>query len=267
MKKSWRRTLVAAAVAGLALSVASGAHAGADHGHKGHGHKGHGHGAHWGYEGEGGPEHWGDLSDKFRACKEGTSQSPIDIRGAKKANLPEIRFNYSTSKLSVINNGHTIKLNYDRGSTITVGGKTYELVQFHFHSPSEHKIDGKAYDMVAHLVHMNTDKELAVVSVLFKIGAKNAVVDTIWKNLPDTVGKEKTLTDVTIDVRGILPFDRSYYHYMGSLTTPPCSEGVSWYVLKEPVEVSRDQVSTFTSLFPKSVRPVQPINEREIKEN
>jgi len=217
---------------------------------------------HWGYEGPEGPSHWGDLSDQYATCKTGKSQSPIDIRSSKSASLAEIKFSYKETGVDVVNNGHTIQQNYAKGSTISVGGKVYNLLQFHFHSPSEHTVDGKPYDMVAHLVHQAADGQLGVVGVLMKVGKNNAVVDSIWKNLPKA-GEQKTAA-TTLNAANLLPANLSFYNYSGSLTTPPCSEGVNWMVLKTPVEVSAEQVATFTNIFQKSVRPVQPLHDRVI---
>ncbi len=219
----------------------------------------------WSYEGETGPSHWGDLSPEFIACKDGKRQSPVNIIGAVKADLEDITFDYSASQLKIINNGHTIQVNYDPGSSITVGGKTYELLQFHFHSPSEHTVDGKPYDMVAHLVHKSSDGQLAVVAVFMTKGVQNGFLQTIWDNLPAEEGIEEAVPGVKIDINDLLPADRTYYTYPGSLTTPPCSEIVSWYVLKTPVEVSVAQVSKFVSIFNKNVRPVQLLSGRVIK--
>ncbi len=220
---------------------------------------------HWTYEGQTGPEHWGDLSPEFAACKEGKRQSPVDITGVVTADLEDISFDYKASPLKIINNGHTIQVNYAKGSSITIGGKKYDLLQFHFHSPSEHTVNGKHYDMVAHLVHKSNDGQLAVVAVFMKKAGQNDFIRTLWSNLPSEEGHEKTVSSVKINVKDLLPANKSYYSYHGSLTTPPCSETVSWYILKTPVEVSGSQVSTFTSLFKKDIRPVQALNGRVIK--
>lgn len=218
---------------------------------------------HWGYEGAQGPSHWGDLSEKYTTCKTGKSQSPIDIHGAKAVSLAEINFNYQETPIDVVNNGHTIQLNYAKGSSISVGGKVYNLLQFHFHSPSEHTVDGKPYAMVAHLVHQAADGQLGVIGVLMKTGQQNAVIDSIWQNLPKHAGEHKQAA-TTLNVADLLPTNHDFYNYSGSLTTPPCSEGVNWMVLQTPVDVSADQVATFTNIFQKSVRPIQPLHGRAI---
>lgn len=218
---------------------------------------------HWGYEGPEGPSHWGELADDYATCKTGKNQSPINISGLKAASLAGIKFDYKHSALDIINNGHTIQINYAPGSSINLGGKIYKLLQFHFHSPSEHTVDGMPYDMVAHLVHRADDGQLGVIAVLMKKGKKNAVIDAIWSIMPTHAG-EKKQTDTKINVANLLPTSTTYYNYSGSLTTPPCSEGVNWMVLKHPVEVSSDQVAAFTNIFSKSVRPVQPLHGRSI---
>ncbi len=219
--------------------------------------------AHWGYEGHEGPTHWGDLAAEYSTCKTGKSQSPINITAAKTAKLADIKFSYQPSALDVVNNGHTIQVNYAAGSSIEVGGKKYKLLQFHFHSPSEHTVDGKPYDMVAHLVHQAGDGQLGVIGVLLKKGKANPVIDSIWAQLPKHAGDHKK-ADTKVNVADLLPAKHAYYNYSGSLTTPPCSEGVNWMMMQTPVEVSAEQVAAFTNIFSTSVRPVQPLHERSI---
>lgn len=222
--------------------------------------------AQWTYSGADGPDHWGDLEPEYATCKTGLRQTPIDIEGAKAADLPAIHFNYQVSPLRIINNGHTIQINYDPGSTITIGDKEYSLVQFHFHHPSEEKIAGKQYDLVAHLVHKDAQGNLAVVAILFQSGQTNPFLDLLWKYVPRGIGKEVLNKKVNLNVADLLPADRSYYTFAGSLTTPPCSEGVTWYVLKNVVELSPEEISTFTKWYPMNARPIQPSNGREILE-
>ena len=226
---------------------------------------GEGHGAHWGYTGEGGPEHWGEIDPQFEKCKTGKSQSPIDITPGKQEKLGPIQFDYKAAPIAIINNGHTIQVNVPKGSSITVGGKKYELLQFHFHSPSEHKMSGKSGDMEVHLVHKSQEGELAVVGVFMNTGKENTLVKTVWENLPAEVGKEKAVGEVTLNPADFLPAKKTYSNYPGSLTTPPCSEGVNWMVMKNTIEVSKTQVEKFTSIFPMTARPVQPLHERSIK--
>ncbi len=221
-------------------------------------------GAHWGYTGETGPAHWGDMKSEFATCKSGKQQSPINISGAKSTNLPDISFSYQATPLDVVNNGHTIQVNYAPGSHISVDSKQYELLQFHFHSPSEHEINGKPADMVAHLVHKAADGQLGVIGVLMKKGKSNPLIEKIWKHMPHHEG-EYSKAAIKINVADLLPANKAYYHYSGSLTTPPCSEGVNWMVLKNTVDVSAAQVDAFTSIFHKSTRPVQPLNGRKLE--
>ena len=226
------------------------------------------HKAHWSYKGDTGPDHWGDLQPDFHQCKEGNKQSPVDISNTKAAahNLSPIKFSYKESGLKIINNGHTIQVNYGQGSSITFDGKTYDLLQFHFHSPSEHTSNGKAHNMEAHLVHKNQDGELAVVGVFLTKGKQNDFIETLWAHLPEKVGKEEAAENVRIQAAQLLPADQSFYRYQGSLTTPPCSEGVVWSVMETPVEVSEEQISRFTAAIHDNARPVQPLNERVIRE-
>jgi carbonic anhydrase len=220
---------------------------------------------HWTYEGEHGPAHWGALDTKFETCQVGKHQSPIDIRGAKAADLPAIQFAYQPSPLKVIDNGHTVQVTCAPGSFITVGGEKYELQQFHFHHPAEEKVNGKSYPMVAHLVHKNTEGRLAVVAVLLREGDANSVIGEIWKYLPAEEGKESAPDGVSVDATRLLPSNRGYYTFTGSLTTPPCSEGVTWFVLKTPAQISKGQVATFAKKYPHNARPVQPLNGRDVQ--
>jgi carbonic anhydrase len=224
-----------------------------------------GHSTHWGYEGDIGPAHWGDLSPEFKACKEGKCQSPIDIRNPIKAKLNPIEFHYNSTPLKVINNGHTIKVDYEKRSYIIVNGKKYNLLQFHFHTPSENIVNGKPYDMEAHLVHRSDDGQLAVIAVFMKKGQENSFIKTIWDYLPMHEGIEKTVNSIKINVKDFLPEKKSYYAFDGSLTTPPCTEGVKWFVLKTPVEVSEAQIKKFASIFKMNARPTQPLHGRVIK--
>ncbi|MDT8403855.1 carbonic anhydrase family protein [Sulfuriflexus sp.] len=220
----------------------------------------------WGYDGPQGPAHWGDLAAEYATCKTGKSQSPINIITAKPAQLAGLRFHYQATDLDIVNNGHTIQVNYAAGSSIEVGGKRYRLLQFHFHSPSEHAVDGRPYDMVAHLVHQAADGQLGVIAVLMRKGKASPVIESIWAHLPRHAGDRKQ-ADMQINITDLLPATHSYYSYTGSLTTPPCSEGVNWMVLQTPVEVSAAQIATFSNLFSGNVRPHQPLHERVIHAN
>jgi carbonic anhydrase len=221
-------------------------------------------GPHWSYEGSNGPDHWSALDQTFSACQAGHAQSPIDIRSPKPADLPAIQFAYQPTPLHIINNGHTVQVNYAPGSFITVGATRYQLKQFHFHHPSEERIDGKGFAMVAHLVHASDDGKLAVVAVLLDGGSANPAIATLWQHLPPHEGPEQTLDAVKFDVTGLLPQDRAYYTFAGSLTTPPCTEGITWFVLKTPSQLSQEQAEAFGKIYPHDARPVQPLNGRAV---
>ena len=221
---------------------------------------------HWDYAGSGGPDAWGKMQPEYSKCSTGTRQSPIDIRGGISVDLEPIRFDYRPSSFSVIDNGHTVQVNVEPGNSITITGKRYELVQFHFHRPSEERINGRQYDMVAHLVHKDVDGRLAVVAVLLDRGSAQAIVQSVWNNLPLEKGDE-VRAGTRIDLSQLLPEDKRYYTYMGSLTTPPCSEGVLWMVMKQPVPISVEQVSIFSRLYPMNARPIQQADGRLIKES
>jgi carbonic anhydrase len=220
---------------------------------------------HWTYQGEHGPANWGTLEPDFEACKIGANQSPIDIRGAKIAALPAIEFAYRPSPLRIIDNGHTLMVNYAPGSFIRVGGQRYELQQFHFHHPSEERVNGKAYPLVAHLVHKSAEGKLAVVAVLFTEGQGKPVIGRLMKRFPEDEGKEVAPEGVTVDASALLPEKRGYYTFTGSLTTPPCSEGVTWFVLKSPVPLSAAATAAFAKKYPNNTRPVQPLNGRVVQ--
>ncbi len=218
----------------------------------------------WDYSTAHGPSHWGELAPEFAPCTNGHHQSPIDIRNSRISDLPPIEFHYNPSALDIIDNGHTIMINYAPGSFITVGGKKYVLKQFHFHHPSEEKIDGKGYEMAVHLVHADEEGKLAVVAVLLKKGEDNPLVRELWKDVPHQKEKEELLENVKIDVDALLPADRRYYTFSGSLTTPPCSEDVTWFVLKHPVTVSAEEIRQFAKLYRNDARPTQPLNDRTV---
>jgi len=221
---------------------------------------------HWSYQGQTDPGHWGSLGSAYAVCSAGHLQSPIDIKDAKKTDLPSLKMNYSSVPLNIIDNGHSVQINYPEGSTLTVGDKTYTLKQFHFHHPAEEEIDGKKYDLVAHLVHADADGHLAVIAVLFKKGAANSLLDTLWKSVPSEKEKATEVSSVTVNAKDLLPGNLGYYTFQGSLTAPPCSEGVTWYVLKSHETLSGEQLGTFAKLYPHNARPIQPANGREILE-
>lgn len=221
---------------------------------------------HWAYEGEFGPQNWGKLKPEWTQCATGRTQSPIDIRDGIKVDLPPIQFDYKSTYFTVVDTGHTVQVNVGEGSSITLVGKRYELVQFHFHKPSEERVNGKVYDMVAHLVHKDLDGNLAVVAVLLDRGTEHPLFNTLWAYLPLQKNVESR-PDVSIDLAKLLPEKRDYYTYMGSLTTPPCSEGVTWLVMKDPLQLSPEQIGVFGHLYRNNARPVQSANSRLIKQS
>jgi carbonic anhydrase len=222
---------------------------------------------HWSYSGADGPDHWSDLDPGFATCKTGKRQSPIDIQSAKPADLHALRFDYKLSPLKIIDNGHTIRINIEPGSSVIVDGKSYPLVQFHFHHPSEEEIEGRKFDMVVHLVHQLPDGGTVVVAILLKSGNENALIRDLWSHLPKETNKEVEFKKVIINAADFLPADQNYYTFDGSLTIPPCGEGVKWFVLKTPVELSASQIAKFARMYPDNARPIQPTNGREIEES
>jgi len=223
---------------------------------------------HWGYEGKTGPAHWGGLNPDFSSCGIGKEQSPIDIRRRdvkKQEPLPAIGFDYAASPAEIVNNGHTVQVNFQSGGTVQLASGNYKLLQFHFHSPSEEKIEGKNFPLVVHFVHKAEDGKLAVVAVLFKQGKNNPALAKVLDVMP-TQKDEKTALGTDFNPADLLPANRAYYSFIGSLTTPPCSEGVQWQVMKSPVELSSKQIKMFQKLYPHNARPVQPLHGREIKE-
>ncbi|KOR29838.1 hypothetical protein TI03_01255 [Achromatium sp. WMS1] len=227
---------------------------------------GKGHGAvHWGYSGEEGPEHWGDLSTDFVVCKTGKNQTPIDITAMVEAELPPLVINYQANGgKEVLNNGHAIQVNYDPGSSIKVDGKDFELLQFHFHSPSENTINGKYFPMEAHFVHKDKDGNLAVLALMYEEGAENPELQKAWATMPTEAGSKSQPT-ATISAKALLPGNTDYYRFNGSLTTPPCSEGVRWLMLKAPSHASTQQIEAFKHVMHhNNNRPVQPTNARVI---
>jgi carbonic anhydrase len=217
----------------------------------------------WSYSGEAGPESWG-KDPKFAMCGAGRNQSPIDLAGFVKADLKPLKLDYKAGASEVVNNGHTVQVNYASGSTLTVDGRSFELKQFHFHAPSENKILGKQFPMEGHLVHADKDGNLAVVAVMFAEGAANKGLEKAWAAMPAKAG-EKAAIAPGVSVTGLMPGDKAYYRFNGSLTTPPCSEGVRWFVLKKPATASKAQIEKFTKTVGfANNRPVQPVNARSL---
>jgi carbonic anhydrase len=220
----------------------------------------------WGYDGNVNPIKWSKLSPEFTKCELGVQQSPIDIQDAVKGPSSPIAFNYNPSPLVLVNNGRTIQVNYAPDSSMTVSGDKYDLLQFHFHTPSEHRINGKASAMELHLVHRNQAGKLAVVGVMINQGKEDPLISKVWQAIPP-VGQTNTVKSTTINAANLLPEPdhRSYYSYAGSLTTPPCSEGVKWHVLTTAISLSQKQIDQFRSLYQVDARPLQPIGNRKIE--
>ncbi|MCZ8095016.1 MAG: carbonic anhydrase [Acidovorax sp.] len=222
--------------------------------------------AHWAYQGHGGPKHWGELESSFEACARGSAQSPVDIRNPVKADLPALDFQYAAAAPTLVNNGHTVQVNLPAGNNLVVDGKKLELLQFHFHTPSEEAVAGKHAAMVAHFVHKDEDGKLGVVAVLIQPGKTNPAWAPIFAHLP-RVGEQVTVDGLSLDLPALLPAKKGYYSFEGSLTTPPCSEGVKWMVLKEPVKLSPQQIKAFRQIYNANARPLQPLNGRLVKES
>lgn len=219
----------------------------------------------WSYEGSTGPEAWASLSEEFALCGTGTEQSPIELSGAGAENLKDLVFTYQPSILTITNKVHTIQETYDGGSTLEVDGQTYELKQFHFHTPSEHTLNGAHSPLEMHLVHQNTEGALAVVGVMINEGAENSAFTPIWDKLPTDANQAHSYPDISINAADLLPAERLAYHYEGSLTTPPCSEGVQWLVLSSPIEMSAAQLEAFQKLIEFNSRPTQPLEARTVE--
>jgi carbonic anhydrase len=217
---------------------------------------------HWSYEGATGPEKWGGLDAADAACSAGDQQSPIDLTATVRARQPPLRINWNKRPDTIINNGHTIQLDFAEGDTLDLGDRKYVLKQFHFHHPSEHLIEAKRFAMEVHFVHAGTDG-LAVMGVVMVAGKPNAMFKRIVSTMPREEGSPAP-ADPAIHPRGLLPAQRTYYHYEGSLTTPPCSETVDWIVLTQPMEVDADDIASFAKLYPMNARPVQNRDRRFI---
>jgi carbonic anhydrase len=220
---------------------------------------------HWSYEGQTGPSHWGSEDPTYAACGMGKHQSPIDIENPKTMDLPAIQFAYQPVPLVVTDTGHTMQVNVPPGSGgITVGADHYDLLQFHFHRPSEERIRKQRYPLVVHLVHKSATGKLAVVAVLFRKGGENPLLKQVFENFPASGEKEKAVPGVMLDVAQLLPTAQGYYTFSGSLTTPPCSEDVRWFVMKRQMQATSGQIALFGTRYAADARPTQPTNGREI---
>jgi carbonic anhydrase len=250
-KQVWAATLAAALVACHSSSTHSG---------------GTGHKAEWSYQGHTGPEHWGELDPAFALAKTGQEQSPVDIVRAEvvTGNGAPLEVSYQPTPLTILHNGHTIEEECEGGGSLTVGGHRYELAQFHFHSPSEHTIDGQHTPLELHLVHKDTEGKLAVLGVLIDEGKAHPELARLWEHLPTEPGNKVSDEEVKVDPARLLPTSLATYRYAGSLTTPPCSEGVSWFVLQQPIEASAEQVGAFRKVIHGNNRPTQPLRGRKL---
>lgn len=219
-------------------------------------------GAHWSYEGKYSPENWGSLSD-CEECDEGAEQSPVNIPAGMPTHEPDIEFSYAPMELNLVNNGHTVQVDASRESSIEVEDEEYTLVQFHFHSLSEHTLDGQHRDMEVHFVHKSDDGKYAVVAVFLERGEFNPAFAPVFSNMPGEPGESIHARGVAINTIDLLPLGREYYRYDGSFTTPPCTEGVKWFVMDQAVQISPEQMSSFTTLYDNNFRPVQPIGDRK----
>ena len=239
------------------------------------------HGPHWGYAGQEAPAHWGELAPEFAPCASGHAQSPIDLAetsreaSAREASAreasphqasPALEFHYRPSHLTELNNGHTIQVNYDAGSWIALGGVRYDLVQFHFHIPSEHTVGGKAFAAEVHLVHRSAQGQFTVIGLLIDRGQASAPLAPVWAHLPSTAGPEHRFSG-QLDARRLLPAQHAAWRYEGSLTTPPCTEGVHWLVMESPITLSDEQLERLRGILHSNNRPVQPLNERTVSED
>lgn len=218
----------------------------------------------WSYAGATGPEAWGNLSPEFALCETGTMQSPINLASATTTPLPGPEFRYAAAPLEVANLGHTLQVNYAPGSTLALGNQTYELVQYHFHTPAEHLLRGQHFPMALHLVHRSAAGQLAVVGVLIREGAENMAMRPVWSSLPTQKGQVRRDVSTSVNAAALLPRNHANYRYPGSLTTPPCTEGVQWIVMTEPIEMSRAQIEAVRNIIHTTNRPVQPLGTRSL---
>ncbi len=228
---------------------------------------------HWSYEGEAGPMNWGALSPVYALCKDGVGQSPIALTSGAAGTGATWKFNYGSTGLTLahhehvdelVDNGHTIQVKVEEGSTLTLNDKVYTLKQFHFHTPSEHTLDGKNLPMEMHMVHQDSAGGFAVVSILFEEGKANANIAKLVANMPAAKGDTVTVANERLDLEMHLPATEKAFHYVGSLTTPPCSEQVQWLVLQDRITASKDQIAAFATLIGPNNRPVQELHTREV---
>lgn len=218
----------------------------------------------WSYVGLLGPENWGQLSPEYKTCETGPSQSPINLIWSKPLRSGRLQFKYRPSPISIVDNGHTIRINVSPGNILDVRGQLFELQQIHFHTRSEHTISSSSFPMEIHYVHKNSDNKIAVLGFFAIVGSPNPIMESILIRTPDVKYREILIADMLINPMDMMPRIHHHYHYMGSLTTPPCSEGVNWNVLNTPITLSKEQVMRFKARYPKNNRPIQPTHDRRI---
>lgn len=223
---------------------------------------------HWTYEGAEGPSRWAELSPNYAPCSAGKKQSPIDLHAPVRSDLANLVFHYQPSKLNALNNGHTVQQNYDAGSYIEIEGVRYDLLQFHVHTPSEHALDGKLTELEIHFVHKSAAGQLAVVGVFVEEGGENTAAKPLWDHLSALATSGATFANTTeLNAIRLLPSDQTTFRYDGSLTTPPCTEGVKWNVMVKPIEMSKAQIAALHSVLEGNNRPLQPLNGRTLTED
>ncbi len=221
----------------------------------------------WSYDGGAGPENWGNLTPEYRDCRHGKKQSPINIYKYKKEKLNEIKFNYANHPLKLINNSHTLRITFTKGSFILIGTDKYDLKYMEFHYPSEHKLKGRQYHFEIQFFHENDNGKIVVVSVFLKKGIENPVITELWHHFPKEQNKPKSVFNMFINPADLLPTTGSYYTYVGSLTKPPCKEGVVWYIMEEPLEMSFPQINRFAALIGENIRPLQSSYNKDVQYN
>lgn len=219
---------------------------------------------HWSYSGLLGPENWSTIDERFQTCRDGKSQSPVDLRWQKPVKGGDIEFAYKTSPISIIDNGHTVQVNVAPGNFVKIRGKEFELKQFHFHAGSEHTLSKKRFPLEVHLVHKNPAGEIAKIGVFFVEGRTNELIGRLWEQIPEVKNVDTEVSSFHIHPQALIPPKLTYYHYMGSLTTPPCSEGVNWNVFNSPIELSKAQLAAFTALYSGNYRPLQDLKGRKL---
>ena len=218
----------------------------------------------WGYTGKEGPQNWSNLSPEYQVCQAGLQQSPINLQQAINADFSDLAITSQAVALKIENNGHTIQVNPEPGNSLILDETSYELIQFHFHHPSEHRVDNQSYPMELHFVHQSAAGNLAVLGVFLKEGRENVALKPIWDVMPAQKKAEAPILGTTLDISVLFPNPHKTYRYFGSLTTPPCSEPVKWVVFQEPIEISKAQIEQFRQIFPLNARPIQTLNRRFI---